>query len=103
MSIPRVALSAALAAAGLALAQQAPPGGGGEIALELKPGEAKSLCPCPVSRLLCDDPALVKLVEDAAGQSLEGVKPGTTVCSLDGPTGRRVYRVTVVERGAKRK
>ena len=78
--------------------QQPAPGGdsAGEIALSLKVGERASLCPCPVSGLRCDDASLVKMVEDAAGQGLEGVKPGTTLCSLYGPNRfRRTYRVTV--------
>lgn len=88
----RLALLAALAAAGGALAQEAARG----TPLDLEVGERKSLCPCPVSQLICDDPSLVRLVESQAGQSLEGVKPGTTLCSLQGPNRvRRTYRVTV--------
>ncbi len=105
MRAARLALLAAIGAATLALAQETPPRGdlASEIPLEVTVGETTSLCPCPVSRLVCDDASLVKLVENPSGQSLEGVKPGATVCSLYGPTGRRLYRVTVVERGAKRK
>ncbi len=105
MRAARLALLAAIGTAGLAPAQGTPPQGDrvAEIPLEVKVGETKSLCPCPVSRFMCDDGSLVKLVEDPAGQSLEGLKPGATLCSLSGPTGRRLYRVTVVERGAKRK
>lgn len=105
MRIPRLALAAALGAAGLALAQAPPPADPmGEVALELKVGETKSLCPCPVSGLMCDDPSLVKLTEDSSGQSLEGLKPGTTLCSLQGPNRvKRMYRVTVLERGKKKK
>ena len=100
MRAARIALFAALAAAGLALAQGTPPQDDRmrEIPLELGVGEKRSLCPCPVSGLMCDDPSLVKLVEDPAGQSLVGVKAGTTVCSLQGPNRiKRMYRVTVTE------
>lgn len=100
MRTARLAPLAALLSVGLALAQGTPPqgGGAGETALQLKVGERASLCPCPVSRFACDDPALVKLVEDAGGQSMEGAKPGTTLCSLYGPNySRRLYRVTVLE------
>ncbi|HET6922628.1 MAG TPA: hypothetical protein VFI16_05720 [Anaeromyxobacteraceae bacterium] len=105
MRASRLALLVAIGAAGLALAQGTPPQGDrtSEIPLEVKVGETRSLCPCPVRRFMCDDGSLVKLVEDPAGQSLEGLKPGATLCSLDGPTGRRLYRVKVVERGAGRK
>lgn len=90
-----LALLAALAAA-LAFAAEAP--APGEIPLQLRVGEATSLCPCPVSRFICDDASLVKLVDEPAGQSLVGLKPGTTLCSLSGPDrARRFYRVTVVE------
>ncbi len=100
MRVSRLALLAALGTAGLALAQ----GGQGEIALILGVGEKSSLCPCPVSGLVCDDASLVKLVDDPAGQSLEGVKPGSTLCSLQGPNRiRRTYRVTVTDPGAGRK
>jgi hypothetical protein len=92
MRASRLAILAALAA-GLALAQQTPQG----EPLQVKVGERKSLCPCPVSGFMCDDPSLVNLVQDAGGQSLEGVKPGSTVCSLYGPNRiKRVYAVTVV-------
>jgi hypothetical protein len=90
----RLALLAALAAAGSALAQEPPR----ETPLDLEVGERKSLCPCPVSQLICDDPSLVRLVEGSAGQSLEGVKAGTTLCSLQGPNRiKRTYRVTVTK------
>lgn len=100
-----LALIAALAA-GTAAAQQPPPEPTGELALELKVGERKSVCPCPVSGLVCDDPSLVKVVEGTSDVFLEGVKPGSTLCSLTGPNFvRRTYRVKVVEplpRGRRR-
>lgn len=92
------AVALALGVAGLALAQQPPPPGDAmaELSMDLTVGERKSLCPCPVSGLVCDDPSIVRLVEGPGGTSLEGVKPGTTVCSLYGPNRiRRTYRVTV--------
>lgn len=94
----RLALLAALAAAGGALAQATP---AGDTPLDLEVGERKSLCPCPVSQFMCDDPSLVRLVEGTAGQSLEGVKPGSTLCSLQGPNRiKRTYRVTVTRPSA---
>ncbi len=101
MRASRLALAAALGTAGLSLAQDKPQG---EIALVLGVGEKTSLCPCPVSGLVCDDASLVKLLDDPDGQSLEGVKPGSTLCSLLGPNRiRRTYRVTVTDRGAGKK
>lgn len=97
---PTVAVLAVLAASGLALAQQPPPKDEAlrEIPLQIRVGEKKSVCPCPVSGLICDDPSLVKIVEEPTDVSLEGVKPGTTLCALFGPNlGRRTYRVTVVQ------
>ncbi len=89
-----LSLLAAVGTAGLAVAQETP--ARGEIPLVVKVGEKASLCPCPVSGIICDDPSLVKIVAEPAGQSLEGVKPGATLCGLMGPNGvRRVYRVTV--------
>lgn len=92
------ALAAALGAAGPALGQQPPlrEDAMGELAMDLTVGERKSLCPCPVSGLVCDDTSVVKLVDAGAGPSLEGLKPGTTTCSLYGPNRiKRIYRVTV--------
>ena len=106
MRAPRLALAAALAGAGLAAAQQPPPKDEPmrELALELTVGQRKSVCPCPVRGLVCDDPSLVKIVEGPADVSLEGVKPGSTLCSLTGPNFvRRTYRVTVVEAPAPEK
>ncbi len=97
-----LSLLAALGTAGLAVAQAAP--SQGEIPLDLRVGEKTSLCPCPVSGIVCDDASLVKIVDEPTGQSLQGVKPGTTLCGLQGPNGiRRVYRVTVADTAAKKK
>ncbi len=98
MRAPRLALAAALGAAGLALAQPPPPEPMQELTLQLKVGERASLCPCPVSGLICDDPSLVRIVEAPEAVYLEGVKAGSTLCGLIGPNRiRRTYRVTVVE------
>ncbi|HEU4384309.1 MAG TPA: hypothetical protein VFR85_12530 [Anaeromyxobacteraceae bacterium] len=99
MRASRFTLAAALAAAGLAVAQQPPPKDEPmrELALNLAVGQRMSVCPCPVRGLVCDDPSLVKIVEEPAEVYLEGLKPGTTLCSLTGPNAvRRTYRVTVV-------
>lgn len=83
-----------LGTAGLAVAQETP--SQGEIPLNVRVGEKASLCPCPVSGIVCDDASLVKIVDEPTGQALQGVKPGTTLCGLLGPNGvRRLYRVTV--------
>lgn len=102
MRVRRLGLLAALGVAGLAAAQAAPPSG--EIPLELRVGEKTSLCPCPVSGIVCDDATLVKVLDEPDGQSLQGVKAGTTLCGLRGPNGvRRVYRVTVADGAAGKK
>lgn len=96
-----LSLLAALGTAGLAIAQGTP--SQGEIPLNLRVGEKASLCPCPVSGIVCDDASLVKIVDEPTGQSLQGVKPGSTLCGLQGPNGvRRVYRVTVADAAAKK-
>ena len=99
MRAPRLALAAALGAAGLALAQQPPaPEPMRELALQVRVGERVSVCPCPVSGLICDDASLVRIVETPEAVYLEGVKAGSTLCGLLGPNRiRRTYRVTVVE------
>lgn len=95
-----LSLLAALGTAGLTVAQETP--SQGEIPLVVKVGEKASLCPCPVSGIVCDDASLVKIVDEPTGQSLEGVKPGTTLCGLMGPNGvRRLYRVTVAAAAKK--
>ena len=96
----RIAPLAVILAFAAPAAAQAP-AGPGEVPLEVKVGERASLCPCPVRALICDDPSLVKLVEDASGQFLEGLKEGSTVCSVTTPTAaRRIFRVTVKPRKA---
>jgi hypothetical protein len=86
-----------LLAAPAALGQQAAKPA--EIPLVLELGASGSICPCPVSGLVCDDPSLVEVVQSETDVSLRGVKVGTTLCSVRDAVGiRRFYRVTVRER-----
>ncbi len=89
---PRAALAAALLLAAPAAGAQDE----GKIPLEIEVGKTASLCPCPVQNVLCDDLAVVALVDVKGEPSLRGLAPGKTTCSARAPTGfRRVYAVTV--------
>lgn len=72
-----------------------------EVALDLQVGQAASICPCPVSNVICDDPSVAVAVDMKDAVGLKGLAPGATLCSARDSMGvRRSYRVTV--RGAAR-
>lgn len=67
-----------------------------EIALNLEVGEAASICPCPVSYVICDDPSVAAPVDMKDAVGLKGLAPGATLCSARDSLGvRRFYRVKV--------
>jgi hypothetical protein len=95
----RLALVLALAAAGLARADEAPRDEPDR--LEVRAGESVAMCgrvACPAVGT-CDDPRVATPDGSPAGLVIRGVAPGTTLCSAASASGagpRRVFRVTVV-------
>jgi len=92
----RLATSIALAGALALLGLSTRADDSGEIPLTVAVGAVAPI-PGPVRQVVCDDGALVEIVDTGQGPGFKGLKPGTTLCSLVDPVSyRRVYRVTVV-------
>ena len=110
VTVPARAILAVLGLAvalpiGAARAQGGGPDPDAPYPIELKLGDSIELCStgaviCPASGVICDDTSIVAVVGSAGGLTLEGVKPGTTLCSAASSSGmgvRRLFRVTVLE------
>jgi hypothetical protein len=91
---------AATAVAATAGAQQGegPPA---PIVMVIEVGQSASICPCPVSNVICDDASLVEIVSSETDVRLKGVRPGKTLCSARNILGiRQFFDVTVVPKPA---
>jgi hypothetical protein len=89
---------AATAVATTAGAQQGPPA---PIVMVIEVGQSASICPCPVSNVICDDSSLIEIVSSETDVRLKGVRPGKTLCSARNVLGvRQFFDVTVVPKPA---
>lgn len=85
-------------------AEPPPPQFAGPIPVELTVGEIYIVTesidiPGPLSAPICDDVAVVNVVDTPDGPAFKGITPGKTLCSVAaGPGGRgfrRVFSITV--------
>jgi len=91
----RVTASALALAAALVAGQ--PPRADDGIPITLGVGETKAIGTA-IRHLVCDDSAVVEVVDTPSGPVFRGRSAGNTLCSfLDAASVRRVYRITVVE------
>ena len=79
----RAAVAGALLAAGLVQADEPVP-------VRVAVGKTFNVCAaklivCPASNLICDDPKIAVMENGPQGAVVEGVAPGTTLCSAHGP------------------
>jgi hypothetical protein len=97
MGWPRSVVVLLLSAAGLV--SPGPAGAAddpGVIRVEIEVGQEATVSGGPIRELICDDGSLVKIVFNADGVAMLGLRAGSTQCSFrDAASMRRVLRVIV--------